>query len=59
MATGVEGVKLRWDLNAEEILKLTDELIERSKKVYAAVGALNADEVTYENCLKVTTCPIL
>ncbi|KAJ7372971.1 Thimet oligopeptidase [Desmophyllum pertusum] len=52
MATGVEGVKLRWDLNAEEILKLTDELIERSKKVYAAVGALNADEVTYENCLK-------
>lgn len=53
MATGVEGVKLRWDLSAEEILKRTDELIERSKRVYDAVGALKSDQLTYENCLKV------
>lgn len=53
MATGVEGVKLRWDLSAEEILKRTDELIERSKRVYDAVGALKPDQLTYENCLKV------
>ena len=53
MAAGVEGVKLRWDLTAEEISKRTDELIERSKRVYDAVGALKPDQLTYENCLKV------
>ena len=53
MANGVQGVKLRWDLSAEEILKRTDELIERSKRVYDAVGALKPDQLTYENCLKV------
>lgn len=53
MATGVEGVKLRWDLSAEEILKRTDQLIERSKRVYDAVGALKPDQLTNENCLKV------
>lgn len=54
MATSVKGVKLQWDLSAEEILKRTDELIERSKKVYDAVGALKPDDLTYENCLKVS-----
>ena len=53
MASSVEGVKLRWDLSAEDILKRTDELIERSKRVYDAVGALKPDQLTYENCLKV------
>ena len=53
MAAGVEGVKLRWDLSAEEISKRMDELIERSKRVYDAVGALKPDQLTYENCLKV------
>lgn len=53
MAAVLEGVKLRWDLSTEEILKRTDELIERSRKVYDAVGALKAEELTYENCLKV------
>ncbi|XP_022798627.1 thimet oligopeptidase-like [Stylophora pistillata] len=52
MANTVKGVKLQWNLSAEEILKRTDELIEQSRKVYDAVGALNPDDVTYENCLK-------
>lgn len=55
MAASVDEVKLRWDLSTEEILKLTDELIERSRKVYDTVGALKTDELTYENCLKVGT----
>lgn len=53
MAASLQGVKLRWDLSTEDILKRTDELIERSRKVYDAVGALKPDELTYENCLKV------
>lgn len=52
MAITVKGVNLQWNLSSEEILKRTDELIEKSKKVYDAVGALNPDDVTYENCLK-------
>lgn len=52
MAAVAEGVKLNWNLSTEEILKRTDELIERSRKVYDAVGALKPEELTYENCLK-------
>ncbi|CAH3175310.1 unnamed protein product [Porites lobata] len=52
MAAVAEGVKLNWNLSTEEILKRTDELIERSSKVYDAVGALKPEELTYENCLK-------
>ncbi|XP_073227209.1 thimet oligopeptidase-like [Porites lutea] len=52
MAAVAEGVKLDWNLSTEEILKRTDELIERSRKVYNAVGALRPEELTYENCLK-------
>lgn len=52
MAAVAEGVKLNWNLSTEEILKRTDELIERSRKVYNAVGALKPEELTYENCLK-------
>ena len=53
MAAVAGGVKLNWNLSTEEILKRTDELIERSRKVYNAVGALRPEELTYENCLKV------
>lgn len=56
MAAVAERVKLNWNLSTEEILKRTDELIERSSKVYDAVGALKPEELTYENCLKVKAC---
>ena len=56
MAAVAEGVKLNWNLSTEEILKRTDELIERSRKVYNAAGALKPEELTYEKCLKVKTC---
>lgn len=56
MAAVAEGVKLNWNLSTEDILKRTDELIERSRKVYNAVGALKPEELAYENCLKVKTC---
>lgn len=56
MAAAAEVVKLNWNLSTEEILKRTDDLIERSRKVYNAVGALNSEELTYQNCLKVKRC---
>lgn len=55
MATSPEGVKLQWDLTKEEISKRADKLIECSRKVYDAVGALNQEEVTFDNCLKVNS----
>lgn len=53
MVSASEEVKLRWDLSTDEILKKTEELIERSKKVYDAIGALKPHQLTFNNCLKV------
>lgn len=54
MAVRPEGVLMEWDLSKEDIAKRADELIERARKVYDAVGALTPEQVTYENCLKVS-----
>ncbi|XP_030639938.1 thimet oligopeptidase [Chanos chanos] len=44
--------RLRWDLKPDQIHKLADELIAKTKSVYDTVGALDLDSVTYENTLK-------
>ncbi|XP_054458386.1 thimet oligopeptidase [Anoplopoma fimbria] len=44
--------RMRWDLNPEQIQKLSEELIANIKTVYDAVGALDLDSVTFENTLK-------
>lgn len=44
--------RLRWDLSAERIRQLSDELIASTKEVYDRVGALDLDAVTWENTLK-------
>lgn len=44
--------RLQWDLTAQQIENMTTELIERTKHVYDAVGALEQHEVSYENTLK-------
>uniref|UniRef100_A0AAX7U2B9 Peptidase M3A/M3B catalytic domain-containing protein n=1 Tax=Astatotilapia calliptera TaxID=8154 RepID=A0AAX7U2B9_ASTCA len=44
--------RLRWDLNPEQIQQLSEELIANTKKVYDCIGALDLDNVTFENTLK-------
>ena len=53
MAASPEGVKLQWDFTKDDISKRADELIEQSRKVFDAVGAIKQDELNFENCLKV------
>jgi len=44
---------MRWDLTPADIEAESSKLIEKSKAVYDAVVALKADNVTYENVIKV------
>ncbi|XP_020864518.1 thimet oligopeptidase isoform X1 [Phascolarctos cinereus] len=43
---------LRWDLTAGQIENLTNELIEKTKRVYDQVGSQEFEEVSYESTLK-------
>lgn len=44
---------MRWDLTAADIPKQAETLMEKSKAVFDKVGSLKADDVTYENVIKV------
>ncbi|XP_061152477.1 thimet oligopeptidase isoform X2 [Syngnathus typhle] len=44
--------RLRWDLSAEQIQQAADRLMEDTKRVYDAVGALDLDAVTFQNTVK-------
>lgn len=43
---------LRWDLSPVEIRTMTDTLINRVKKAYDAIGALQMEHISVENTLK-------
>ncbi|XP_051828175.1 thimet oligopeptidase [Antechinus flavipes] len=43
---------LRWDLTAGQIENLTNELIEKTKRVYDQVGLQEFEDVSYESTLK-------
>ncbi|KPP80107.1 hypothetical protein Z043_100274, partial [Scleropages formosus] len=43
---------LRWDLTPDQIKCRTDKLIQRIKKIYDSIGALDLDKVSFENTLK-------
>lgn len=43
---------LRWDLDAQQIQALTQQLMAQTKRVYDRVGAQSFDEVSYESTLK-------
>lgn len=43
---------LRWDLSPEEIRAMTNNLMNRVKRVYDEIGALNVESVSVENTLK-------
>lgn len=49
----VEDVTFKWDLTPKDIAERTDQVIERSRKIFDSVGALKPGEVTLENCLQV------
>ncbi|XP_078071171.1 neurolysin, mitochondrial-like isoform X2 [Mustelus asterias] len=44
--------RLRWDLTPDQVRFQTDVVICKTKNVYDRVGALDLNEVTYENTLK-------
>lgn len=46
-----DGVGCNWKLSAEDIKNLTAQLIERTKKTYDEVGAVDKNDVTLDNVL--------
>lgn len=46
------NTSLRWDLSPEEIRTMTDSVMNRVKKVYDDIGALNVENVSVENTLR-------
>ncbi|XP_045158245.2 thimet oligopeptidase-like [Mercenaria mercenaria] len=50
--TKASGNRLNWKLTQELIEKSTEELITKNKAIYDTVGAVNANDVTYENVVK-------
>ncbi|CAM8982024.1 unnamed protein product [Rhodiola kirilowii] len=48
----VPGMNFRVNLSAEEILKLADQIVSKSKQVHDAVASLHLDRVTYSNVIQ-------
>ncbi|XP_015894417.2 probable thimet oligopeptidase [Ziziphus jujuba] len=47
----LQGCKVRVNLSASEILKLADQIVNKSKEVHDAVASVPLDKVTYTNAI--------
>lgn len=47
------GVKLTWKVDQDMINKTVEDLKKTSLQVYDTVGKLTADQITYDNVIKV------
>eukprot|EP00795_Rhopilema_esculentum_P016852 gene16852-8327_t len=48
----IDGISFQWNMKKDDIEKATLELIEKSRKVYDAVGGLDASNATYKNVVE-------
>ena len=49
-----EGVGCNWKLNADDIKKLTEDIVIKTKQTYDDVGAVPEEDVSLENVLLVS-----
>lgn len=53
------GNKMHFDMKAEDIASEAEKLMKSAKTVYDSVGALKADDVKYDNVIKVIFCLVI
>ena len=50
---------MQWDFASADLDKEADALITKTRAVYDAVGGVKADDVTYDNIIKVRSMSVI